>query len=493
MARQHIPGGIFLDRTDLHGRGATIPSRLSADPLPLFLSHAGDNSAGNGGNGNFAGSLVDHSYATFEPFNAAEAGANAAADAYQANIVNVDQAATQVAGVGGDGGNQNAALGGTVGVHGSIGSEAVATGGNAAGNGGDGHFAGAMIDASAAVFDPTNIGVAGFHAAAGASQSNTVHFDQSAAQVAGVGGHGGSGNLAIGGDISLFETSHGLGHHWGGSNVIATGGNSAGDGGEGYFSGSVVHESVALYDPINIAIAGANSSAQAVQTNNVDLNQSAFQMAGVGGHGGDGNTASGGNVAIFSSDLGSFGSNVLATGGNSAGNGGEGYFSGSIVHESVALYDPINIAVAGANSSAEADQVNNVDFNQSAFQMAGVGGHGGGGNIVSGGSLGVVSSDFGLFGSDVIATGGNSAGDGGNGHFSGALVDVNIAIYAPINIAVAGYNSSAIADQTNTVHLDQSATQISGIGGDGGHGNFALGGDFTMQFLADHHLLGHPA
>ena len=61
------------------------------------------------------------------------------------------------------------------------------------------------------------------------------------------------------------------------------------------------------------------------------------------------------------------------------------------------------------------------------------------------------SSIFDLIGSDVIATGHNSAGNGGNGHFSGSLVDINVAIYAPINIAVAGYNSTAEAHQSNHV------------------------------------------
>jgi len=92
---------------------------------------------------------------------------------------------------------------------------------------------------------------------------------------------------------------------------------------------------------------------------------------------------------------------------------------------------------------------------------------------------------------DVIATGGNSAGIGGDGHFTGNLIDLNIAIYAPINIAVAGPNSTADAHQTNNVQLDQSAIQIAGVGGDGGHGNAALGGDIAMHVLADHHLLAH--
>ena len=145
--------------------------------------------------------------------------------------------------------------------------------------------------------------------------------------------------------------------------------------------------------------------------------------------------------------------------------------------------------MAGYNSSAHAEQTNDVVFDQSAHQMAGVGGDGGNGNTAAGGTADMFSSIFDLIGSDVIATGHNSAGNGGNGHFSGSLVDINVAIYAPINIAVAGYNSTAEAHQSNHVQFDQSAIQMAGIGGDGGHGNAALGGDLAMHLLADLHLL----
>jgi hypothetical protein len=182
---------------------------------------------------------------------------------------------------------------------------------------------------------------------------------------------------------------------------------------------------------------------------------------------------------------------MIASGDNHAGNGGDGYAYGGLVHASFALYYPINIAVAGYNSSAHADQTNNVSIDQSAFQMAGVGGGGGNGNTAAGGTVGTSPSIFDLIGSDVIATGHNGAGNGGDGHFAGSLVDVNVAVYAPINIAVAGYNSTADAHQTNNVQLDQSTTQIAGIGGDGGHGNTALGGDLAMHLLSDLHLLDH--
>jgi hypothetical protein len=128
-----------------------------------------------------------------------------------------------------------------------------------------------------------------------------------------------------------------------------------------------------------------------------------------------------------------------------------------------------------------------VDLNQSSYQVAGVGGNGGNGNAAIGGNGSIASAGF-WGGSDAIATGANGAGNGGSGHASGTLMDVSIAIYAPINIAIAGPHSTAEADQTNNVHFDQSAVQIAGVGGDGGHGNVALGGDFAMHLLSDLHL-----
>jgi hypothetical protein len=267
-----------------------------------------------------------------------------------------------------------------------------------------------------------------------------------------------------------------------------TGDNGAGNGGNGYFAGSLIGKSYAAFEPLNVAQAGSHATADAYQTNIAYFDQSATQIAGVGGDGGNWNAAMGGSVGAFGS-VG--GPGAISTGDNSAGNGGDGTFFGAMVHAPVAIYDPINIAVAGYNSSAHADQSNNVEFDQSAFQMAGVGGNGGSGNAAIGGDTSFTSSLLGLIGSDVIATGGNSAGSGGDGHFTGSLIDLNIAIYAPINIAVAGFNSTADAHQTNNVQFDQSAIQIAGNGGDGGHGNAAFGGDFAMHMLSDLHLLGH--
>lgn len=392
MDHRSVAEGVPFDRKHLFGHDAQGAWWLPGDSWSLFPIHTGDNSAGNGGNGYFAGGLIDTSYASFEPFNLARAGSHATAEAHQTNIAYLDQSATQIAGTGGDGGDWNAASGGSVGAFGSVVAGAIGTGDNSAGNGGDGTFLGAMVHAPVAIYNPVNIAVAGSHATADAHQTNTAYFDQSATQIAGVGGSGGNGNAASGGSVG------------------------------------------------------------------------AFGPGGVGS---------------------------IGTGENSAGNGGDGYAYGGVVHATFALYYPVNIAVAGYNSTAHADQTNNVVFDQSAVQIAGVGGDGGHGNAATGGSADIFSSIFDLIGSDAVATGNNSAGNGGNGHFAGSMVDIDVAIYAPVNIAVAGYNSTADAHQTNNVVFDQSTIQMAGIGGDGGHGNTALGGDFAMHLLSDLHLLDH--
>jgi hypothetical protein len=411
MGVRGISGGVYLGSKYPYETDAPVSWWLSADSRPLFPAYTGDNSAGLGSKAYFSGSLIDSGHAGFEPLDVVHAAIHTTAIADQTNIAYFDQSATQIAGIGGDGGNWNAALGGGVGAFGSVGSSVITTGDNSAGNGGDGYFFGAMVHAPVAVYAPTNIAVAGYNSSAHADQTNDVVFDQSAFQMAGVGGDGGNGNAAIGGDVSVSGAGHG--HH---------------------------------------------------QT--------------IGGPG-------------LAADHGGIGSNAIASGDNHAGNGGDGYFYGGLVHATFAFYYPINIAVAGYNSSALADQTNNVVFDQSTIQMAGVGGDGGNGNVAIGGTADIFSSIFELIGSDVIATGNNSAGNGGNGHFSGSMVDIDVAIYAPINIAVAGYNSTAEAHQTNNVQFDQSTIQMAGIGGDGGHGNAAFGGDFAMQLLSDLHLLDH--
>lgn len=486
MDFRHLSDGIHLHHG--HGHGALAPSWPSAHSSPHSMIDTGDNGAGNGGDGYFFGSLVNAPVVIYKPINIAIAGHNSAAAADQTNTVQIDQSATQIAGVGGDGGNGNASIGGNVTASGSgdgsLSPAAISSGGNQAGNGGDGVFHGSIVNASFVLYHPINIAIAGPNSSAHADQTNNVDINQSAVQMAGIGGNGGDGNAALGGDVSSGSGS--------GIGAIDTGHNSAGNGGDGYFFGSLVNAPIVIYMPINIAIAGYNSTADAHQTNNASFNQSVVQIAGIGADGGNGNVSIGGSVTAsgFGNEYshGWFGSGAISSGGNQTGNGGDGFFHGSFDHSPFILYNPINIAIAGANSSAHADQTNNADIDQSAVQMAGIGGDGGSGNGALGGNINIFSSGFG-FGSDAINTGHNGAGNGGSGHFSGSLVDAGVAIYAPINIAIAGYNSTADAMQENHVHLDQSVFQMAGLGGNGGNGNFALGGDVAAHLMPDHHLL----
>lgn len=359
------------------------------------------------------------------------------------------------------------------GSHPGTGSGTIETGGNTAGNGGDGYFYGGIIHASLIVYEPVNMSVSvGYGANALAEQINHAGIDQSAVQMAGIGGNGGNGNAALGGNVDLSSGA--------GAGSIVTGANSVGNGGVGHFSGTLLDAPIVIYNPINIAVgAGAHAS----QSNTVAIDQSATQIAGVGGNGGNGDVAIGGGVSTTGSGSGSGG---IDTGGNHAGNGGDGSFTGSLVHTSVVVYDPVNISVAGYNSSSYAFQNNNVHLDQYAIQMAGIGGNGGNGSVAMGGHVGS-SGPWG--GSDAIATGSNSAGNGGNGYFSGTLVDISVAIYAPINIAIAGPHATAVADQINNVHIDQSVVQIAGIGGHGGDGNLAMGGDIAAHLLSDLHSM----
>ncbi|MGY2850298.1 hypothetical protein ACVIHH_006231 [Bradyrhizobium sp. USDA 4518] len=366
--------------------------------------------------------------------------------------------------------------------HSATGIVSIESGANTAGNGGDGYFYGGIIHASLLIYEPINISVSlGYGSAAVANQSNDLNVDQSAFQIAGVGGHGGNDNLASGGSISASL----------GPGVIGSGDNGAGNGGSGHFSGALVDAPVVIYHPINIAVASSGGTAHASQSNTVDIDQSATQVAGVGGSGGNGNVAVGGSIITLDPSWGSSnGGSVwdVQTGGSQAGNGGDGAFHGSLVHSSILVYDPINIAVAGYGSNVHSVQTNDANVDQSVVQIAAMGGHGGNGNAATGGHASLLS--HGLWGgSDTIATGSNGAGNGGNGYFAGSLIDVSVAIYAPINIAIAGPHSTAVADQVNNVHIDQSAVQIAGLGGDGGYGNLALGGDLSAHLLSDLHLL----
>jgi hypothetical protein len=235
----------------------------------------------------------------------------------------------------------------------------------------------------------------------------------------------------------------------------SAGQNAAGSGGDGFAMGVISSTPQAFFMPSNAAMAGPYSSAEALQGNDALMNQHVTEIAGMGGDGGVGNVAAGGGSV------------------NHAGSGGNGVFFGGLVSSDVAVFAPVNTAVAaGAHSTATADQTNNAVFLQGATQIGGVGGGGGGhnaaGDVPSGGS-----------GTQLILNGDNYAGHGGDGNFIGSMVDVNVAIFSPINIAVGAAGGSATAHQTNNAIFDQGGMQIAGIGGDGGGFNMSSDTIFT--------------
>lgn len=322
------------------------------------------------------------------------------------------------------------------------GSLLLGTGQNSAGSGGDGVSIGVISARPTAVFSPSNAALSLAGASADAEQTNQALVNQHSAEMAGVGGNGGNGNVVIGGDA----------------------GGHAGSGGTGIFYGALVSSDVGVFTPVNTAVAaGPDSTATAHQTNNAALLQGGTQIAGVGGSGGDHNFAGGYAAGGGSAPL-------IFTGDNHAGNGGNGTFFGSLVDVNVAIYSPINIAVAGAGGTAHADQTNNVLFSQGSTQIAGVGGAGGSFNMAS----------------DTIFTGGGSTGGGGDGHSVGSMVGVNVGYFEPVNIAVPA-GGTAEAQQVDHVLYDQHSVQLGGVGGSAGHFNLV---DGTHADLV-HDLLVH--
>ncbi|MBY2935023.1 hypothetical protein [Rhizobium leguminosarum] len=300
---------------------------------------------------------------------------------------------------------------------------------NSAGSGGDGISEGVISSNALAVFMPSNAAIAGPHSGADAFQGNDALINQHPTEMAGIGGNGGSGNVAIG---------------------SGDGANHAGTGGNGLFYGGLVSTEVALFAPVNTAVAaGPGATAHAEQSNNALFLQGATQIGGMGGSGGDHNVASHGSSM-------SPGTALTLTGDFYAGHGGDGYFVGTMVDVSIAIFSPINIAIGAAGGSAEAHQTNNVIFDQGAVQIAGIGGNGGGFNLSS----------------DTIFTGNHALGGGGDGVGSstGSMVDVNFGYFHPINIAVPA-GGTTDAQQVDHVLYDQHALQLAGIAGHGGDGN----------------------
>lgn len=276
-------------------------SSSSSDVAPA-AADTGGNEAGNGGSGTFIGAMLDMDIAIFMPINIAIAGYGGTATATQTNWAYFNQGATQIAGIGGGGGNGNTASGGDILSLGGVLHGEALTGHNAAGGGGHGTFLGALIDSDVAIYAPINIAIAGYGGVATATQTNWAGFNQGATQIAGLGGSGGHGNTASGGDIAGGSSLHdaadlifALLH----PDSISAGHGAAGNGGNGIFAGFMSDMDHALFNPLNVADGSHGGSHVTAHQSNLSLfDQGALQIAGLGGHGGDLNALHGGDILM---------------------------------------------------------------------------------------------------------------------------------------------------------------------------------------------------
>lgn len=342
--------------TTAAGHLALVPTWL---PFGV-ASGTTDNSAGSGGMGLSVGVISSDASAVFVPSNTAIAGPGAGSNADQFNNALINQHVVEMAGMGGDGGNGNVVIGGTEGAN-----------SNHAGSGGDGVFFGGLVSSEVAVFAPVNAAVAGgSDSVASANQTNNAAFLQGADQVAGIGGSGGSHNAAGSVSASPIHTDTGNSYSF-------TGDNYAGHGGAGIFAGTMIDVNVAIFSPINIAVAAAGGNAEAHQTNNVIFDQGGTQIAGIGGNGGGFNMAS----------------DTIFTGSTGAGSGGDGVSLGSLVDVNIGYFHPINIAVP-AGGVADAQQIDHLLVDQHALQIAGIGGAGGYDNMTDTSHDALLASDI---------------------------------------------------------------------------------------------------
>jgi hypothetical protein len=127
----------------------------------------------------------------------------------------------------------------------------------------------------------------------------------------------------------------------------------------------------------------------------------------------------------------------ISTGGQDVGNGGDGTFKGAVINKPTLNFDPTNKAYGSDVSVTTGDSVS-----QKASWDA-----------------------------DAIAKKAHEATADSNGNQK----------------SYSGYDTSKVyanttADQTNHVWADQSQQVMAGIGGDGGNGNAAMGGEVDFHF-----------
>jgi len=140
-----------------------------------------------------------------------------------------------------------------------------------------------------------------------------------------------------------------------------------------------------------------------------------------------------------------------------AGNGGDGYNDGSITYNPEAY-----VANTQTVTGADVDLHNGDHLWQTADWGAGIAGHGG----AAGTGDGFLSS----------ITNSGSGGAGGSANSNGSLGSIS-------GGDVAAVHADTGATQNTELLADQHANILAGVGGNGGNGNMARGGDVSTALV----------
>jgi hypothetical protein len=133
----------------------------------------------------------------------------------------------------------------------------------------------------------------------------------------------------------------------------------------------------------------------------------------------------------------------IDTGGQSVGNGGDGSFSGKIVNAPSISFDPTNKAIGSSVDANSGDHVS-----QKADWEAG--------------GANATASWFAKAHGGTATSNGNQSSD--SGHDTSTV------------------HANTTASQSNSLMADMHQEVLAGVGGNGGDGNAALGGDVSFDF-----------
>jgi hypothetical protein len=172
----------------------------------------------------------------------------------------------------------------------------------------------------------------------------------------------------------------------------------------------------------------------------------------------------------------------ISTGDQSAGNGGTGTNNGDISSTPTITFDPSNFATGATVTSTAGDTVTQ-DGSWDASGATGTGGPAFAGFGIGGPATGGEGEGGGTTGSGTggAATGANGLGGGATGGLGAASGTSSGDVSNSSGHDTSVVTANTTATQTNFLSADMHQTAMAGIGGAGGSGNTAHGGDVSVD------------